>query len=189
MKINQSLNLVVPVDSAEGEIYFHSMPLHREVFQKYHFVICTTFTRLLVNGMEMTGAKVAAMTLEEVAKEQGKWEGKDGVQNGLMAEIARITNVLCLTETGWESLDVETAVSRGYVEEEDWQDAKQRIVFFILICAMTRLQVRNDLLMILNESWQTQTTSSTCTEFAASLPISTGIEPSSKAAKPSLHPH
>jgi hypothetical protein len=112
MKINQSLNLVVPADSEEGKIYFHSMPLHREVFQKYHFVMCATFTRLLTNGMELTGAKIAAMTLEDVAKEQGKWEGKEGVQNGLMAEITRLTNVLCLTEMGWESLDVETAVSR-----------------------------------------------------------------------------
>lgn len=188
MKIDQKLNLVVPVDSAEGKIYFHAMPIHREVFQKYHFVLCATFTRLLTHGMELTGAKIAAMTLEDVAKEQGKWEGKEGVQNGLVNEITRLTNVLCLTEAGWDVLDVETAVSRGFVDEEDWQEAKQRIVFFTLICVMTRLQVRNDLLMIMNESWQTQTTSFNCTEFAASLPTLTEAEISLKEAKQSLRP-
>lgn len=185
MKIAKDLNLVVPVDSAEGEVYFHSTPILRETFQRYHFVICKAFSRLIENGLQLTGAKIAAMTLEEVAVELGKWEGDAGVKAGLMEEIARLTSAIVLTESGWQSLPVEVAIKRGLVEDEDWQEAKQRIVFFTLICAMTRAGVRNDLLEIMADSWQTQTVSSNSTEFAASLPILTETETSSQEGKQS----
>jgi len=188
MKIDKNLNLVVPVESNEGKAYFHSTPIHREVFQRFHFVMCAAFTKLLQSGMELTGAKIAAFTLEEVAKDTGKWEGANGVEKGLMGEIERLTNVLVLAEDGWEMLPVGIALSRGFVDEDDWQEAKQRIVFFTLIFAMTRMDVRNDLLMIMNESWQTQTTSLGCSEFITSLPTLTEIEGSQNQEKQSLVP-
>ena len=179
MKIDKNLNLVVPVDGADGVIYFHSTPILRETFEKYHFVICAAFTKLLEAGMQLTGAKIAAMTLKSVAIEQGKWEGQEGVENGLMAQIERLTNALCLTEKGWEVLPVLDAIKRGFVEDDDWQEAKQRIVFFTLISKMTRAAVRDDLLAIMGDSWQTQITSLNCTAFANGLPISNAIETSS----------
>lgn len=185
MKIDKSLNLVVPVESNEGNAFFHSTPIHREVFQRFHFVMCAAFTRLLNNGMELTGAKIAAYTLEETARDMGKWEGATGVEKGLIEEIARLTNVLVLAEGGWDMIPVGIALSRGLIEEEDWSEAKQRIVFFTLISAMTRMEVRNDLLQIMNESWQTQTTSLGCSEFMASLPTLTEIEALRNTAKQS----
>jgi len=189
MKIDKNLNLVVPVESNEGKAYFHSTPIHREVFQRYHFVMCAAFTKLLQSGMELTGAKIAAYTLEETAREMNKWEGATGIEKGLMEEIARLTNVLILGENGWEMLPVGVALQRGFIEDDDWSEAKQRIVFFTLVSAMTRMAVRNDLLMIMNESWQTQTTSSGCMEFIASLPTLSEIETLSKPKKQSSVPH
>jgi len=183
MKINKALNLVVPVETEEGEIFFHSTPLFFETFKKYHFVICATFTKLLTAEMHLTGAKIAAMTLEEVARDMGKWEGKEGVENGLMNEISRLTNVLILGDNGWESLPVDTAIQREFIEPEYWEEAKQRIVFFMLVCAMTKRDVRDDLLTIMNGSWQTQTTSLTSTEYADSLPILSETETSPKKKK------
>jgi hypothetical protein len=176
MRIDKALNLVVPIESADGTIYFHSSPVSRETFQKYHMVIARTFTQLLTAGLELTGAKVAAMHLETVAVEMGIWDTKEGVRDGLLAEIARLTNVLALTERGWEALPVDVAIKREFVSEDDWEEAKQRIVFFILISAMTSRQVRDDLMEIMNSSWETRTTSSNCTDFATSLPISTETE-------------
>ena len=178
MKINKKLHLVVPVevDEIAGEKinrYFHSAPILRETFQKYHFVICATFTRLLQANMEVTGPQIAAMTLEEISRDMGKWEGNEGVKAGLMEEIARLTNVVVLEESGWKPYPVGIAIERGLIDDEEWQEAKQRIVFFTLVYVMAKRDVRNDLLMILNDSWQTQTTLSNCTEFAASLPILT----------------
>jgi len=183
MKINKVLNLVVPVEGDEGETIFHSAPLLFETFKKYHFVICSTFTKLLTAGMEVTGPKIAAMTLEEVARDMSKWEGPEGVENGLMNEISRLTNVLALGENGWETFPVETAIKRELIDVSDWEEAKQRIVFFMLICAMTKRDVRDDLLTIANGSWGTQITSLTSTEYANSLPTSTEIEISPKTGK------
>ncbi len=173
MKIDKNLNLVVPVEADHGDVFFHHTPILRETFQRYHFVMCAAFTRLLQAGMEMTGAAIAAMTLEEISRDMGKWDGKEGVKAGLMDEIERLTTVLILGGNGWEQIPVNVALSRELLDEQDWQEAKQRIVFFTLICGMTRKAVKEDLLTILNDSWQTQTTSSTCSEFCASLPTST----------------
>lgn len=185
MKIDKKLNLVVPVESDEGNAYFHSTPIQRETFQRYHFVMCAAFTRLLNAGMELTGAKVAAMTLEEVAKEMGKWDGAIGVEKGLMNEIERLTNVVALSDEGWGPMPVSDAIKRDLIDEDDWWEAKQRIVFFTLVCAMTRMAVRDDLLGIMNDSWQTQTTSSSCTEFIDSLPMLSEIEASAGKVKQS----
>lgn len=180
MKIDKSLNLIVPIKSNDGEIYFHHTPILRETFKKYSLVICKTFTELLQNGLELTGAKIAAMQLEEVAIKIGKWEGKEGVKDGLMEEITRLTNIICLTQNGWETLPVSIAISRDYVSEEDWEEAKQRIVFFTLICAMTTQAVKEDLLSIMNSSWGTRTESLSCMEFIASLQTLKDAETSSK---------
>ncbi|HET8687475.1 MAG TPA: hypothetical protein VFM18_12545 [Methanosarcina sp.] len=186
MNISKDLNLVV---KTEGDVYFHHSPILYETFKKYHFVICSTFTKLLTAGMQITGAQVAAMTLEETAKEMGKWEGPEGIKDGLIGEIERLTNVICLSDSGWESFPVNIALSRNFVEEEDWEEAKQRIVFFTLICAMTKKEVRNDLLTIMNDSWQTQTTLSGCTDFAVSLQTLKETETSRKKVKQSSVPH
>ncbi len=187
MNISKNLNLVVKSDS--GEVYFHHTPILYETFKKYHFVICSAFTSLLTAGMQITGAQIAAMTLEETAKEMGKWEGQEGVRDGLFGELERLTNVICFTENGWETLPVYIAISRNLVSEEDWEEAKQRICFFTLICAMTKKDVRNDLLGIMNDSWSTQTTLSSCMDFIGSLQMLKETETSSKKAKQSQVPH
>lgn len=185
MKINSKLNLVVPVDSNEGKIHFHSMPINREVFQRYHFVICAAFTKLLSADMTITGPKIAAMTVEEIARDMGKWDGDTGVQKGFIGEITRLTNVLCLGEKGWESYPVNIALQRDFIQEDDWEEAKQRIVFFTLVCNMTRMNVRNELLQIMDESWQTQTTSLGCMDFIDSLLISNEKKTTAKTKKTS----
>jgi hypothetical protein len=172
MKIDKKLNLIVPVEGREGDTVFHSTPIFFDTFKKYHFVICAAFTKLLTADMVITGPKIAAMTLEEVAKEMGKWDGSDGVENGLMAEIARLTNVIVLTANGWDTIPVNIALDREYVSQEDWEEAKQRIVFFILVSAMAKNDSKSDLLEIMNGIWLTQTTLSTVTEFKNSLSIS-----------------
>lgn len=173
MKINSALNLVIPLQTDNGTVNFHSRPLRRETFEKYYMVISMAFTRLIENGLELTGARVAAMHLKSVAQSIGQWEGAEGVQNGLFEEIARLTSVLVLTETGWDSLPVNVAIGREYISEDDWEDAKQGIVFFILISAMTKGNVRAGFLASLCSSWEMQTTSLTDTDFAGSLPILT----------------
>ena len=173
MKINTKLNLVCPIETEDGEVHFHSKPIMRETFEKYHIVIARTFTSLLSQGLDITGAKVAAMHLKEMAIEMGVWEGVEGVENGLLEEITRLTNVIVPTEQGWKTLPVSVAISKGHIAEDDWWEAKQRIVFFILISAMSKPKVTLSYLSGMCRIWQTVTTSLTDMEYLGSLPTST----------------
>lgn len=173
MKINKSLNLIVSVGAGDSEIHFHSAPILRDVFKKYSLIICKTFTELLQNGLETTGAQIAANHLEEVSIQMGKWEGPQGVKEGLLGEIQRLTNVLVLTESGWDVIPVDVALNREYITEDDWEEVKQKIVFFTLVYVMTPANVRDDLYLMMNSTWGTRTEYLTCTEFRNSLPTST----------------
>lgn len=190
MKIDNKLNLVVPVDSDEGEgteVYFHHSPILRETFVRYHFVMAATFNKLLSNNMQVVGSKIAAFTLEEVAKELGQWEDDAerkfiGVQNGLMEEIKRLTNVVVYTPQGWQPIPVADAISRDLIAAEDWEEANQRIVFFTLVSNMVTKKIRATLLEIMHESWNTQCVSSKCSAWANSLPMLNEIEDTQKRA-------
>jgi hypothetical protein len=179
MKIDSKLNLVVPVDTEEGEettIYFHHTLILKDTFVRYHFAMAAALNKLLSNNMQVMGPKIAAFTLEEIAKELGQWEDNHdrkfiGIENGLMAEIKRLTNVITYTPQGWMPMPVADAISRKLLDEEDWQEASQRIVFFTLISNMVPKMVRATLLEIMHESWNTQSVLLNCTAWANSLPM------------------
>src|ERR1035437_2175116 len=159
-------------------IYCHSIPILKETFQRYSLVIAATFAKLLVNGLQSMGARIALYALQEVAEEMGKWEGQHGVKNGLLNEINRLTNVLVMGANGWESLPVETAIQRGGIDEEDYEEAKQKIVFFILVSAMARKEVADSFMIILENDWGMLTTPLNVTAYGNSLRISTVTETS-----------
>ena len=122
------------------------------------------------------GARIAAFTLQEVAEEMGKWEGSTGVKEGLLNEIDRLTNVLVMGANGWESVPVQTAIARGGIDEEDYEEAKQKIVFFILISAMARRDVAASFMVILENDWGMLTTPLNATAYGNSLLTSTATE-------------
>ena len=188
MRIDKSLNLVCHAESENGDIHFHSMPILRDTFKKYSLVLCKTFNELLQNGLIVMGARIAANHLEEVAVSLNRWEGKEGVKDGLMKEIERLTNVLVLTEKGWEALPVDLALSRDYVSEEDWEEAKQKIVFFTLIYVMATLEARREFFDGMNSTWGTETTSADCMEYIRSLPTLTATEITSRTENQSSVP-
>jgi len=177
MRVDKKLNLIVPIELEGGEIiYCHSIPILRETFQRYSLVIAATFSKLLVNGLQSMGARIAAFTLQEVAEEMGKWEGSTGVKEGLLNEIDRLTNVLVMGANGWESVPVQTAIARGGIDEEDYEEAKQKIVFFILISAMARRDVAASFMVILENDWGMLTTPLNATAYGNSLLTSTATE-------------
>jgi hypothetical protein len=177
MRVDKKLNLVVPCEQEGGEIiYFHSIPILKETFQRYSLVIAATFCKLLVNGLQSMGARIAAFTLQEVAEEMEKWEGTQGVKEGLLNEIDRLTNVLVMGANGWESVPVQTAIARGGIDEDDYEEAKQKIVFFILISAMARRDVAASFMVILENDWGMLTTPLNATAYGNSLLTSTVTE-------------
>lgn len=176
MKINKALNLVCPVEDDGEIIYIHSMPIGLAVFEKYHRVIARAFSSIYADGMNiLAGPRVAAMVLKDVALETPRgagtwWEGTDGVENGLLNEITRLSNVSVCEADGWVSLPLEVAQKRGLIEPETVKEALGKIVFFILCSTMNTGAQKVAILEAMAGLWDVQLTLLNCTEYTNSLP-------------------
>lgn len=189
MRINNKLNLVVEVETSEGSIFVHSTPLSREVFERYFVVIGKTFSSVMSSGLSViSGPRVAAMMLRKVAQEEGVWDGRDGVENGLFAEIRRLSSVIFPSSSGWQTLPLQAAVDRQVIDEDDLSEVENLITFFICVSAMVR---KGEVSSILEKMllWGAQTSSLNVTEYQNSLPTLTATESSLQTAKPSSVPH
>lgn len=179
MKIDRRLNIVCPIQTDDGTIYIHAIPLSREVFEEHFLVISKTFAAIYGQGLNyIAGPRVAAMMLKKVAMELGVWDGANGVENSLLAEIKRLTNVLLPTPggAGWSLVTLYDAVRQDMLSAEDLAEVENTITFFICASAMHK---RTDLASVLGgieRLWDAQTTLLNVTEFRSSLLTSTATD-------------
>lgn len=175
LRVDRKLNLVVPVER-DGRVftYVHSMPLPRSVFERYFLIMAQTFGALYAQQLNFfAGPKVAKLMLKKAAIESGTWEGDDGVENGLLNEVRRLSNVAVPSSSGgWEQLPYATALARSIFSEDEIEEVESHIIFFILSSAMQKGSHLSAFLDGMNALWGTLTTFSSITEFIASLPIS-----------------
>lgn len=189
LRVNKALNLVVPVESDAGTIYVHSTPLRREVFEKYFLVISKTFSAIYSEGLSViSGPRIALLMLRKIAVDAGVWDGVGGVENGLLNEIRRISNVLVPTESGWALRPFQDVLSSGLLSEDEIDEVEGTIVFFICASAIHRKADLGRMLDHLQELWGTQTTLLNCTEFKSSLPTLTAPETTPETVKQSSIP-
>lgn len=183
MRVNQRLNLVIPVYDDAGEVmYVHTTPLLREVFEQYFLVISKTFAAIYSQGLNIiSGPSIATLMLKEVAKGLGR---EEDVEKGLMNEIRRCSNVLVLTDDGWRNLLFTDAHEQGFLTDDDVREVEGSIVFFILVCAIHKRSQQEAILIGLNELWETRVTLLGCTEYRNSLPISKETETTTETPKP-----
>lgn len=175
MKIDNKLNLVVTV----GDTHFHSMPITKETFERYFKVIGKTFNEIYSDGYSfVAGVRIASLMLKETAKDMGIL---DDVQKGLINEIRRLTNVICLTDEGWKPLPVEVALKSGKIDQEMLDEVENQIVFFILISAMHKKDQVMEFLKPMIDLWGGELTSSNATAWSDSLSTSTTTEPTTHA--------
>jgi hypothetical protein len=202
MQINEALNLAIPIvservtEKIEGKdvskeivrVWGYSTPISREVFEANYRILAATKSALASKGVHYlmnAGPRIAALTLKDEAhkdaESRGQYDDQGNVvssADAFLAEIKRLTNVLCPGPSGWDLLPVDTAISSGKVDAEDWAEALSGIVFFT--CHQTlakkadRKRVSQSTASVLNGS----TTSSTPMEFVASLPNSMPVTPS-----------
>jgi len=168
--INKQLNLVIPVDIKDTSGWVHSTPISNEVFEKYFEPMSIALERL--GGNLVNAPKIAAFMLKKVAKSLDEWNGSDGVENGLMNEIRRLTNVIMPSDAGWQTIPYYTAIQRGMLEQADIQEIDGAIVFFTLAYAVYGAK-RMAMIFPILERWGGQSQSLSCTEFTASLPTLT----------------
>lgn len=201
MRINRKLNLVIPVDTGNGTIYVHSTPISRDIFEKYFLVLSKTFAQIYQQGLNIqAGPRVAALLLKKIAVDSGEWDGPDGVQNGLVEEIKRLTNVVVSVgdwgenkdgqpaPKGWQTMPYVAAVQRALLDEDDIAEVENALCFFT--CA-SHLNTRMQLPIILGliaSLWGALNTPLNSTEYSNSLPTLIETANFGETARPSSVP-
>lgn len=170
------------------------MPIGRDVWENYFLVLSKTYAALLSEGLNViAGPPIAKMMLKRVAVLSGLWEGPDGVEQGLLEEIRRLTNVVLPNGAGWETIPFDEAVRRDIIDPDALADAEGAIVFFTCVSAVLRGPASQEKLQILMSGlksiWGVQTTFLDVTAYAASLPTSTPGENSTEKRHRSSVPH
>lgn len=197
MSINRSLNFVLPVDVSPGvKYYVHSTPIGFETFETYFEVMGKAFTQLFAGGYgPVTGPKLAKMMVKKISENMGIWKSNRdfvGVEDGLFAEIRRLTNVVLPGPNGWSTIPFEEAIRAEKFDAEDLRDIENAITFFILASALHKKENRRPALEVFIGLWGAQLELLNCMEFAASLTTSTTEEtpifPSMAEEKPSSIP-
>jgi hypothetical protein len=184
MKIDDALHLVLPL--GDGLHAYHT-PISRAVYEGNYSTINATKAALAKRGVHYqmgSGPRVATLTLKDEGvkdaadRDNLDADGKpvDDRTPALLAEIKRLTTVLCPGPGGWDLLPIDAAISQEKVDREDWEEVESSIVFFTAhyqTCRRaTRAGVAKATASVLNGS----ITSSPPMEFIASLPTSTKNE-------------
>ncbi|WP_244438768.1 hypothetical protein [Paraburkholderia dilworthii] len=169
---------------------FHT-PVSRAVFEQHYRVLAATKASLSSKGAHYlmgSGPRIAALTLKDEGRKEAISLGmidergnvNDDETDALFAEFKRLTTILCPGPNGWDMLPVETAISSGKIDAEDWEETVAAVTFFTCHYAMAkkadRATAANGTASFLGAS----ITSSTPTEFLASLPTLTQDAPTTK---------
>lgn len=180
--IDRKLNLVVPIDRANGEkIYVHAMPIGTETFEKNYLVLAKVFSAFVDNGIVVTSApSVARLILKQVAQNTPRngdgnwWDGDDGVggKSGLLAEIVRLCNVIDVDRVR----PLNDVLAEGMFSEDEKNDLLSILVFFTVASRIPPRMDRERLIRGLASIYQLQTTSLTTTEYQNSLKTSTSVD-------------
>jgi hypothetical protein len=198
MEINSALNFVIPIrlaDDGEPLVWAYHTPISTEVFQTNYRIIAETNARIWGKGLKYAataGARVAALTLLDVAKDDAREYDTPDQGQALLAEIRRLTIVLApalgaerVGPTGFQPFPVDVAIQRRVVDREDWEEVQAAIVFFTVGYAMSKRAKRAAFCEHIASLIGGSTTPLKPMEFAASLLISTPAEPSAEP-EPSL---
>lgn len=174
MKINEKLNLVIPMQDANGETYYlHTTPLSREAFEANYLLMSQAFSLMIEQGIQVTaGPRVADLVMRDLAERQNRMDA----YTAYIAEIKRITTVIKAGPTGWEPMPLSSAIARGVMGAEDLQEALSLIVFFTLTSALWGGEKLAASLRFMNGLWGSQNTSLNSTAFTDSLRTSTVAE-------------
>lgn len=199
MRIDKRLNLIVPIyDDETGKLVanVHSTPLSEETVERHFMLLAQTFSQVFSQGLGVaSGPAVALRLLRRIADNSGTWidakTGEPGDGQILVEEIRRLTTVLVPGEIGqpWQQVPLQTAVERGFIGAEDRAEVENAIVFFIAASATLPRAQRKEMLTQAADLWGARLSSSSATDFAASLKTSTatantGVKPLAPAIAP-----
>lgn len=179
MKINDKLNLVVPIEREDSNAYVHSIPVSYEVFEQFYAPMSKAFSVLTAGGINtLACVGTAKLALKDAAGDQ--WES---VQKGFINEIRRLSSLSYVGANGWESVLLADAINRKLIDDEELREVENAIVFFTLVWWLFR-KAQRPMMMAGLELAGLQFTSFASTDFTNSLltltaPATTETEPTS----------
>lgn len=191
MRLDDSLNLVMPIRRRGAPpFYVHSMPISREVYETYYMVLGKAFSALYEHNLKwVSGPKVAALLIRDAAKSLAGWDAYRGVNDGLMPEIRRLTNVLLPSPNGFEPVPFQVAIDQKLITENEIAEIEGKVCFFTLVSTMHPPEMVPGIMEIAGGLWGTQVSSLTFMEFRDSLKASASEEtttpPADSSAKSS----
>jgi hypothetical protein len=193
VKIDRKLHLVQSLETAAGKVFIHSTPISVGLWETFFHVISLTYSEIFNEGLTVVaGPPIAKMLLRRAAERQGVLKGPDGVDEGLLPEIRRLTNVVMPGPHGWETVPYDVALDRKVFDEEDVAEIEGIIVFFICVSAVLRRPASAAKLGIilggLKAMWGAQTSLLSATAYSASLPTLTPTALIGEKATPSSLP-
>lgn len=205
MRIDEQRHIVLPVvtdevtkkvkgkDVTEKVVRVHAYhtPISRATYEQNYRVLAATKSALASKGSHYlmgSGPRVASLTLKDEgtrdAADRGSFseDGKvvDEDTPALLAEIKRLTTILCPGAHGWDMLPVDVAINQGKIDEEDWEECASALVFFTCHYSMAKKADRERTALAMAHFLSASITSSNATEFLGSLPNSTPAEHTTK---------
>lgn len=184
MKINDNLDIILDLrTNEEGKStlrLFHT-PISRDVFELNYRLLSSVFSEIWGQGSfhaMSAGPRIASMVLRDVCKRQAdasseEYDSQNNAAISFLNELKRLSMILAPGSSGWEKIPVQSAISRGIIDPEEWQEAESSLVFFTSAFHLARRSERESRTKILLGLLKGQFASSDSTEPTASLPIST----------------
>lgn len=193
MKLNDQLNLVVPIRQEGVQISGYHTPISREVFEANYRLLAAVKAQLAGKGIHYqmdSGPRIAAMVLRDEGRADAEARGdlddagkpRDGGANALIAEITRLTTIIAPTADGWEPLPVRNAIDRNLIDAEEWDEALSALVFFTCHYALGKKSERPRIVEATASILNASTTPLSLSVYLASLPKSTQAAPSGAKA-------
>jgi hypothetical protein len=179
VKIDRSLHLVIPIERATGgQIFAHSTPISSDVFAigNNWDAISMVYAKIMERGpgyILASGPRIASLMLRKFAVDAGIWDGPEGIERTLVAEVRRLTNILVPGERGWEMMPFDDARNRKLIDVEDATDIEAAVIFFTVFSRMLP-RGQKELIEGAVTMFGARVESLNCTDYMRSLPTLTG---------------
>lgn len=173
-------------------VYAYHTPVSKAVFDANYRMLAATKSALASKGQHYlvtSGPRIAALTLKDEGYRDAEIRGRiddngqvrDDDTPAFLAELKRLTNILCPSASGWEMLPVDAAIAQEKIDIEDWEETLSAIVFFTCQWSMAKKSDRIRMGKATASLIGASTTSSPLSQFAASLPSLTPVTATPKA--------
>jgi hypothetical protein len=185
MKIDQRLNLIIPIER-ENDVTLHVFhrPISTPVFEKYYLTLAKLFSEIYTQRLHlMGGPRIAAIMLRDIARntmrnsDENWLDGPEGIEQGFFGELYRLTNILMPDDRGgWQTVMLADAAKRDYVSEDEFGEVEGMLAFFTVNSRLLRKEIWTSLLAEASNVWNVSTSLSDITAWRDSLPKSNQVE-------------